>query len=63
VDEGWTYSEALVDESDTTPYAFIGPDGEEWYFYEYSQIFRETDAELEAYCDSQSDDIDLYQYR
>ena len=61
--EGWNYSTALFNGSDTTPIAFTGPDDEDWYFYEYEQIFRENDPELEAYCDSLTDEIDLSQYR
>lgn len=63
IKEGWVYSYVTVDEVDGTPVSFTGPQGQEWAFYEYEQIFQEDDPELEAYCDSLTEGLDLYKYR
>lgn len=60
--EGWTYSYVTVDE-ENYPVAFQGPDEQDWSFYEYEQIFGEDNPDIEAYCDSITDGIDLYEYR
>ena len=62
VSEGYTYAEASLDE-DGYLEGFSGPQGQEWDFYEYEQMFSEYDTAEEEYCDSLTDGVDLYKYR
>lgn len=47
VSEGYTYAEASLDE-DGYLEGFSGPQGQEWDFYEYEQMFSEYDTDRKS---------------